>query len=56
MNKDYLKIVKDFDLSESFITSKAEAKELNSDNNLFKLDEVEDVKVLVKKAEGEKVS
>ena len=54
LNKDYLKIVKDFDLPESFITSKAEAKELNSDNNLFKLDEVKDVKVLVKKAEGEK--
>ena len=48
-------IIKDFDLPESFITSKAEAKELNHDNkNLFKLDEIENISVLVKKAEGKK--
>jgi len=54
LSDEYLKIVKDFDLSESFITSKAEAKKMIDDNNLFQLDEIKDVKVLVKKAEGEK--
>ena len=50
----YLKYLnKDFDLPESFITSKAEAKELNHDNkNVFKLDEIENISVLVKKAEA----
>ena len=56
LKEDYLKIIKDFDLAESFITSKAEAKKMINDSNLFKLDEVEDVKVLVKKAEGKKCS
>ena len=56
LSEEYLKIVKDLDLSENFITSKAEAKKMNSDNNLFKLDEIKDIKVLVKKAEGEKCS
>ena len=51
-----LKIVKDLDLSENFITSKAEAKKMNSDNNLFKLEGVNDRKVLVKKAKGKKCS
>ena len=54
LSDEYLKIVKDFDLSESFITSKAEAKKMIDDNNLFQLDEIKDVKVFVKKAEGEK--
>jgi len=56
LNDDYLKIIKDFDLAECFITSKAESKNMISDKNLFKLDEIEGVKVLVKKAEGEKCS
>ena len=54
LNEDYLKIVKDFDLSENFITSKAEAKKLNNTDNLFKLENVKEIAVLVKKAEGEK--
>jgi len=54
LNNEYLKVVENFDLSESFITSKAEAKKINNDNNLFELEGVKDVKVLVKKAEGEK--
>jgi len=54
LSDEYLKIVKDFDLSESFITSKAEAKKMIDDNNLFQLGEIKDVKVMVKKAEGEK--
>ena len=43
-----------FMLEENFIISKAEAKQMTGDNNLFQLDEVENIKVLVKKAEGEK--
>ena len=54
LNDEYLKIVKDFNLSENFITSKAEIKEMVNDDNLFKLDEIENIKVLVKKAEGKK--
>jgi isoleucyl-tRNA synthetase len=54
LSEEYLKVVKDFDLSENFITSKAEAKKMTKENNLFKLDEVENIKVLVKKAEGKK--
>jgi len=54
LNEEYLDVVKDFDLSEHFITSKAEAKKMIKEGDLFKLDEIENVKVLVKKAEGEK--
>ena len=54
LNQDYLKTVKDFDLSENFITSKAVAKKLTSEDGLFKLDGVKDIKASVKKAEGEK--
>ena len=54
LNEDYLKIVKDFDLPESFITSKAQAEKMSNDKNLFKIDEVKNVGVLVKKADGEK--
>ena len=54
LKEDYLKIVKDFDLPENFITSKAVAKKFVKNNNLFKLDEIENINVLVKKAEGEK--
>ncbi len=54
LNEDYLKIVKDLDLSENFITSKAEATKLINNDNLFRLEEIKDIKVLVKKAEGEK--
>ena len=54
LSNEYLKVVENFDLSESFITSKAEAEIINKDSNLFELEEVKDVKVLVKKAEGKK--
>jgi len=54
LSEEYLKVVKDFDLPESFITSKAEAKKISADSNFFKLGEIEDINVLVKKAEGEK--
>ena len=54
LNEEYLKLVKNFDLSENFITSKAQAVKMSNENNLFKLDEIENIKVLVKKAEGEK--
>ena len=53
---DYLKLVKDIDLSEYFITSKAKAKSMINDNKLFKLDDVTDVGVFVKKAKGDKCS
>jgi len=54
LNKEYLETVKNFDLSENFITSRAEAKEMINDNNLFQLDETENIKVFVEKAKGEK--
>ena len=54
LNEEYLKLVKNFDLSENFITSKAQAVKMSNENNLFRLDEIENIKVLVKKAEGEK--
>jgi len=56
LNEEYLNLTKDFDLSEYFITSKAQAKPLINNDKLFKLDEVDNIKVLVKKAEGEKCS
>ena len=37
LSEDYLKIVKDFDLSECFITSKAEAKEMIEEDKFFKI-------------------
>ena len=56
LGKEYLKLVKDIDLSEYFITSKANAKPMINDDKLFKLDEVENVKALVTKAQGKKCS
>jgi len=57
LKDNYLEIVKDFDLSENFITSKAVAKKyIKNNNSLFKLNEIEDISVLVKKAEGKKCS
>jgi len=55
LKEDNLKVVKDLDLSENFITSKAVAKKFTKDSNdLFKLDEIENINVLVKKADGKK--
>ena len=56
LSEEYLNLAKDLNLSEYFITSKAELKKMSDDKNLFKLDEIENIKVLVKKAEGEKCS
>ena len=56
LNEEYLNLTKDFDLSEYFITSRAQARPLINDDKLFKLDEVDNIKVLVKKAEGKKCS
>ena len=56
LNKEYLQFVKDVDLSEYFITSKASVLSMINDDKLFKLDEVNHVKVFVKKAKGKKCS
>ena len=56
LNKDYSKLIQDLDLSEFCITSKAEIKDLHKtgQKNLFNLDQVPGISVLVKKAEGNK--
>ena len=54
LDEKYLKFTSDVDLSEYFITSKAVAKPLIDDNKLFKLDDVDGIKVLIKKAVGNK--
>ena len=56
LGEEYLKLVKDVNLSEYFITSNAQAKPMINNNQLFKLDEVDNVKVLVTKAKGKKCS
>ena len=56
LGEEYLKLTKDVDLSEYFITSKAEAIPIIDDDKLFKLDDVDNIKISVKKAEGEKCS
>ena len=56
LGEEYLKFSKGVDLSEYFITSKAMANPLTDDDGLFKLDGVDNIKVLVKKAKGEKCS
>ena len=56
LSEEYLKLVKDVDLPEFFITSKVETKTTIKDDKLFKLDEVDNVKVLIKKAKGNKCS
>ena len=56
LGKEYLDLVKDMDLSEYFITSKALAKPAVNDDKLFKLNEVDNIKVSVTKAKGKKCS
>jgi len=56
LGKEYLELVKDINLSEYFITSKARAKIMSNDDKIFKLAEVSNVGVFVQKAEGEKCS
>ena len=56
LDKKYLDLVKNIDLSEFCITSKAEAQILNGqkDLELFKLENIQGIGVLVKKAVGNK--
>ena len=56
LGTEYLELVKDINLSEYFITSKASAKNMINDDKIFKLDDVSNVGVLVEKAKGEKCS
>ena len=56
LGKEYLELVKGINLSEYFITSIASVKNIISDNKIFKLDDISNVGVLVKKAKGEKCS
>ena len=56
LDDEYLKLVKNVDLSEYFITSKAEAKPMVNNNKFFKLEGVDNITVSVKKAKGEKCS
>ena len=54
LGEEYLQYCKDVNLSEYTITSKAEAEPMINDDKIFKLDNVDNIKVLVKKAKGEK--
>ena len=56
LGQEYLELVKDINLSEYFITSKAIAVNMINDDKIFKLNEVPEVGVLVEKAKGEKCS
>jgi len=56
LGDEYLKFSKGVDLPEYFITSKAMVNPLADDDGLFKLDGVDNIKVLVKKAKGKKCS
>ena len=56
LGKEYLELVKDINLSEYFITSKASVKNMINDKNIFKLNDIPNVGVQVRKAEGEKCS
>ena len=54
LDDDYLKLCSGIDLSELFITSKAEAKPKNKNENFFKIEGVDNINVKVKKAAGHK--
>ncbi len=56
LGEKYLNLVKDINLSEYFITSRATAKSMINNDKIFKLDDISDVGVVVEKAEGEKCS
>jgi len=56
LGEKYLKLAKDINLSEFFITSNAKAKNMTNSDKFFKLEGVNDIAVSVKKAEGEKCS
>ena len=52
----FLKLVKDVNLAEFFITSNVIAKPFIDGDKFFKLENVNNIKVLVKKAKGKKCS
>ena len=56
LNGNYFKLINDLDLPEFFITSKAETKNLeeSKEKNMFNLEQVLGIGVLVKKADGNK--
>ena len=56
LGKEYLELVKDINLSEYFITSKANVKNMIDDDKIFKLSDVPNIGVVVEKAKGEKCS
>ena len=56
LGTEYLELVKDINLSEYFITSKASVKNMINDKKIFKLNDIFNVGVLVQKAKGEKCS
>jgi len=56
LSEEYLELVKDINLSEYFITSKASIKNMINDDKIFRLNAVSNVGVLVQKAKGEKCS
>ena len=56
LGDEYLKLVKDINLSEYFITTRARTANMTNDDKIFKLNEVPNVGVLVQKAKGEKCS
>ena len=56
LGEEYLKLVKDINLSEYFITSSAKVKPMVNNDKLFKLDNTVNVGILVKKALGKKCS
>ena len=56
LGEEYLELVKDINLSEYFITSKASIKNMINDDKIFRLNAVSNVGVLVQKAKGEKCS
>ena len=56
LSEEYLELVKDINLSEYFITSKASIKNMINDNKIFKLNDISNVGVIVQKAKGEKCS
>ena len=54
LGEEYLELVKDINLSEYFITSKARIKNMINEDKIFKLNDIPNVGVLVQKAKGEK--
>ena len=56
LGEEYLKLVKDINLSEYFITSKASVKNMIDNDKIFKSKDISNVGVLVQKAKGEKCS